>query len=226
MTFIADKLVEDSRYHQYLGDKTWLVDDHRWAFYAWEKEQKNLAISKYSLIHVDHHWDGVNDFHNAPEKEQALISAGLDEMRHLVEEDRWISFDSFIAPALIRGFIDEVHFYCKQENTEVGLDLELLEKTGVRQYIHDDLHSLKSIEPTSPVIFDFCLDVFNGTDDLFRGELWPDQKIMELLDACKEYVKSAKIVTISLSFGYSGTRSDTIRLADLVVNKFLQWRKP
>lgn len=225
MAFIASRLAEDARYHQHLGDKTWLVDDHRWAYYAWEKERKNLAITKYSLIHVDQHWDGVNDFHNSPEKEQELVNADLDEIRALVEEDRWISFDSFIAPALIRGFIDEVHFYCKQENTEVGLDLELLEKWGVHQYIHDDLHSLKSIETTSPVIFDFCLDVFNSSGNLYSGEIWPDQKVIELLEACKEYVTSAEIVTISLSFGYSGTRADTIRLADLVVNKFLQWRQ-
>jgi len=74
MAFIASKLAEDPRYHQHLAGNTCLVDDHRWAFYAWEKERKNLAITKYSLIHVDQHWDGGNDFHHSPEKEQELFT--------------------------------------------------------------------------------------------------------------------------------------------------------
>jgi hypothetical protein len=136
-----------------------------------------------------------------------------------------IRYDSFIAPAVIRGLVDEVHFLCRQNDVdEHGLDEDLLLKTGARQYFYDDAHSIANVEFGEPVIFDLCLDIFNRSEQWAEGDLWPEAEIEVFLRQLRPVIESATVVTVSLSFNYSGTASNTRCLAALCLPLLKRWR--
>ncbi len=220
-------LKQDSQYFENIGADVWLMDDHRWAFYSWQAFHSNNNCSQFSLLHADYHWDGVNDFLDKPEELQTLKEADDQRLLELVKANSLIRFDSFIAPAIIKGLIGEAHFYCLQDDgTEQGIDQELLETYDVEQYIHTDFRNLAEVKFTRPLIFDLCLDLFNDSDDMvFEGEIWEDTKIAEFLDSTSALIKSAKVVTVSLSFGYSGTVADTRHIASIVVPTIMRLRQ-
>lgn len=223
--FSAQHLEENKDYYEYLGSDIWLVDDHRWAYYIWEEQRAFKELDKFCLVHVDYHWDSVCDFHESKQKENELRCADLETIHDFVEEGVWIKFDSFICPAIIRGFINNIHFYCTQDNgDDIGIDTEILAREGTEQFIHNSLEELSSIKTTFPLIFDFCLDIFNNSEMWYEGDIWNEQEILNLLEACKPLVINADIVTVSLSFGYSGTIEDTRRLAEIVIPLFLAWK--
>jgi len=221
-----DVLVEDDEFLVEAGSNIWLMDSHRWAFYVWEKFRLVSKAPQFSLVHADYHWDGGNDFHSSVEKERDLLAANLDQIFELVREGNWIRFDSFIAPAVIRGFIGEVHFFCTQnDGWDVGVDEELLARTGIRQVLHENIQSLSKQRFSFPVIFDLCLDLFNNSTNWYAGDIWPESRILEFLKAMEQCIREAHLVTISLSFGYSGTETDTRRLAKLVLPILQEWRR-
>ena len=191
--FSSSELKEDEMYYEHLDSDIWLVDIHRWAYYIWEKERIEKKIDKCSLVHVDYHWDGGNDFHNYPDKEKELHEADLDKIYNLVAEGSWIRFDSFISPSIIRGFISEVHFYCVQDDDhDVAIDADLLNRMGTSQYIHSHASELSNIKNKFPLIFDFCLDIFNKSNKWYQGDIWDDKEIFELLELCKPLVKKSR----------------------------------
>lgn len=53
----------------------------------------------------DYRWDGDYDLHCGAEQEQELLAADLQRPRAFIEEDEWIRYDSFIAPAVARGHV-------------------------------------------------------------------------------------------------------------------------
>lgn len=219
-------LKEDDNYYQVIDNDVWLMDNHKWALYIWEDYKNLKSVNKFSLVHIDYHWDGVNDFYNDAIKEAELLSGNLDKVKEFIIEDTWIRFDSFIAPAILRGFIEEVHFYCLQnDGVDMGIDSDTLTKTSTKQTIHENIESIASQSYDSPLIFDFCLDIFNKSDNWYDGNIWNEELIIEFINKCEHLVKKANLVTISLSFGYSGTEDDTKRLAQLIVPKIMEWRQ-
>ncbi|GIX54018.1 hypothetical protein CQA4T8M7_32740 [Sphaerotilus natans] len=108
--FDCSALVEDGNYRVQLAPGVWLMDNHKWALLAWERER--VPGRRYVLVHADFHWDGVDDFASdgAPTKE--LLAADVDELESMIAGDKYIRFDSFIAPAVRRGLLSEVHFSC------------------------------------------------------------------------------------------------------------------
>lgn len=216
-------LVEDGDYRVQLAPGVWLMDNHKWALLAWERER--VPGRRYVLIHADFHWDGVDDFDSDGAPTKDLLAADVDELESLIADDKYIRFDSFIAPAVRRGLLSEVHFFCKEDDgNDVGLDADLCSDGGVQQEFHVDAASLAALPPKGPLIYDLCLDLFNGAEDLFEGELWPDADVLAFLEETRDHIVAAEIVTISLSFGYSGTEADTRHLAQLVVPRILQLR--
>jgi UPF0489 domain len=212
-------LKEDEHYLADIGCGVWLMDDHRWALKVWETERKH---DKYTLAHADYHWDGCYDFQDNPEKEAELIRATSGEIAELVKEGEWIRFDSFIAPAVRRGLIQMIHFYCLQDNVgDDALSEEFIASCGARQVIHTDASSFASANIDGPFIFDLCLDLFNRSDKWEEGDLWTDKEITEFLKTVHHLVQGAEIVTISMSFNYSGTAEDTRHLTELVMPQIL-----
>lgn len=220
-------LHEDSDFFTDLGNGVWLMDDHRWAFYIWEKFRKQSGIQRFSLVHADYHWDGVNDFAEQLDEVRKLISADEIELFELVRKNKLIRYDSFIAPAVLRGMFEEVHFYCAQDDgDDVGLDESLLQLSGCIQRVHQDILSLVTSQFSTPLIFDLCLDLFNRSNDKeYEGDIWRDDEIYRFLDSTYSLIEHASIVTISLSFGYSGTVEDTRRLAGMVIPKVMDSRR-
>lgn len=197
------------------------MDDHRWALKVWEMEKK---YSRYTLIHADYHWDACYDFRDNPEHEARLRSASPIEVADLVAAGEFIKFDSFIAPAILRGLVNIVHYYCFQEDGE-KLDDDLLQLSGAKQIVHSSVDSLVSAPIDGPLIFDLCLDLFNNSDQWEEGSLWPDEDILHFLESVSPLVAKSDIVTIAMSFNYSGTHSDTKHLAKLVVPILLAQRQ-
>jgi hypothetical protein len=216
-----DSLVEDDQLLINLGKGVWLMDNHRWALKVWETERKH---TRYSLVHADYHWDAGYDFHGHPEQEARLLSASSAEVAEIVAAGTWIKFDSFIAPAVRRGLVNTVHFYCFQDDAE-PIDESILKICGATQVCHSSVESLGASYITGPLIFDLCLDLFNRSDQWEEGDLWSDGEILHFLEVVQPLVVRADIVTISLSFNYSGTHSDTRHLAKLVVPSLLAQRR-
>jgi hypothetical protein len=215
-------LEPNDSYHVGLGNNVWLMDSHRWALKIWEAEQKT---GPYTLVHADYHWDGCYDIHNNPEKETELLAASAEQVAELVAEDVWIRNDSFIAPAVRRGLIQTVHFYCLQDDCgDKALDQDFLSLCGAKQFLHANVTSLASAEIDAPLIFDLCLDLFNRSDYWDTGDIWSDEDIIRFLDSAKNLIVRAELVTVSMSFGYSGTVQDTRNLSALVVPILLSYR--
>lgn len=215
-------LVEDDSYLANIGNGVWLMDDHRWALKVWETERTH---SSYTLVHADYHWDGCYDFHDLPEEEAQLIAAPSQRIAELVAEGEMISYDSFIAPAVKRGLIHTVHFYCLQRGPgDDALDEDFLQDCGATQIIHLDAQSLAAAKLVGPTIFDLCLDLFNRSDNWAEGALWPDTEVLAFMAMVRPLIKQAELVTVSLSFNYSGTAADTRHLAKLVLPEVLACR--
>ncbi|MHA7685915.1 hypothetical protein [Cupriavidus sp. PET2-C1] len=142
----------------------------------------------------------------------------------MVRNKERIQYDSFIAPAVIRKLVTEVHFFCKQTGTEPGLGERLLTEAGAHEYMHDNAGQLAQVQFDRPLIFDLCLDLFNRSNKWATGDLCSDDDIRDLLQSARSIIERAALVTISLSFNYSGTEADTRRLAGLVIPAIVQWR--
>ena len=218
------KLQSDDGYLVNLGSDVWLMDDHRWAFLVWTRFGAERGIERFSLVHADRHWDGVNDFHEAKEERDRLLAADLPEIEAMVRDKERIQYDSFIAPAVIRKLVTEVHFFCKQTGTDPGLSEQLCRETGTREYMHDSADELAQVKFDGPVIFDLCLDLFNRSNQWAVGDLWSDDDIKNFLLTVRSIIERAAVVTVSLSFSYSGTDADTRHLAALVIPLIVQWR--
>ena len=198
------------------------MDNHKWALYVWEKNR--LTQGFYTLVHVDFHWDANYDFWGKPDKEKDLKGASIERIEKLIREGDLIQYDSFIGPAIVRGLINDVHFLCFQEDEDEGFTDDELKAFNSEQTIHTKAASLKRIETKQPILFDFCLDVFNRSDYDYQSDLWADEEIDTLLRECKPLVQKAQVVTVSMSYGCSGTKEDTKRLTEKVVPLFLEWR--
>jgi len=221
----VESLKRDDHFCIDLGGSVWLMDNHKWALYVWESFRQQAGGGRFTLAHADYHWDGGYDFHCDPEQEQKLLTADLERLRAFIEEEEWIRYDSFIAPAVARGMFDALHFYCLQgDKWDVGIDEDLRKPVGTDQVIHGTPESLASLEAASPLIFDLCLDLFNRSDQFQEGDLWPDEEVLGFLNTVRPLIMRASLVTISLSFDCSGTAEDTRHLASLVLPKIQAWR--
>ena len=222
MTFgNLDALQPNDAFLSDLGRNVWLMDSHRWAYLVWERHR---AANRYTLVHADFHWDAVDDFLCSEAQKEALLSADISGIERLVVENEWIKYDSLIAPAVRRGLFKEVHFFCTEEHNDIGLDEELLLASGTTQFIHNTVESLITYGIQNPLIFDLCLDLFNKSDEWETGDLWSDAEIDGFLKSISPLVQAAEIVTVSLSFGYSGTEADTKHLAKIVLPYLLETR--
>lgn len=223
---ISHALKEDDKYFEEIAKDVWLMDNHRWAFYIWETRRVAFGGRKAPIVHVDQHWDSGDDFFTSPDKEAEFKSLTISQVKQLVAEGKWIRFDSFICPAIIRGLSDEVHFLCFQgDGVDEGIWGGTLKKYKARQYIYRSSAELRCLKVKGLYILDFCVDVFNRSDILFAGEIWDINEIDGLLSDIKHLVIGASIVTISMSYGYSGTYDDTNRLTKYVVEQFCGWRE-
>jgi len=222
---ISHALREDDKYFEEIAKDIWLMDNHRWAYYIWESNRDSFGNHKAQIVHIDYHWDAGDDFYHSPEKEAEFKSLAIEQIRDMVYEGNWIRFDSFICPAIIRGISNEVHFLCFQgDGDDEGIYEGTLSRHNAHQHIYRSSSELKNLNVNTPYIFDFCVDVFNRSEMMYTSDIWGLDEIDELLENVKHLVEGANIVTISMSYGYSGTCDETAWLTKYVIERFCAWR--
>jgi len=202
----------------------WLMDNHKWALSVWARHHTG---PRRWLFHADHHWDSVDLFRENDRAQAALQAADTKTLDQWIRDNNRIQYDAFIAPAVRKGLFEEVHFFCTQDDDwDKGLDPALCEEMGVGQTLHACIDSFVGVTPRAPIVFDLCLDLFNEATKYYGSKLWSDSAIMSTLEALSSKLSAAEVVTVSLSFGFSGTEDDTRRLAELVVPQLIAIRTP
>lgn len=197
---MVHKIETGNCYFEEIERSTWLMDDHRWALLGWDISCKRRPAI---LAHLDWHWDGINDFNEREDYKRLLNANSPETLRNLIVENRLIRRDSFISPAIIRGLIDEVHFFCLQDDTQPGLNDQLLHRYQAKEFRHSSLCSLvRAVENRKkPVIADLDLDLFNRATQFYgQGEGLP-KKIDYFLSKTNIVFSSADVVTIAKSPG-------------------------
>ena len=214
---------QDENYLEEIAPNVWLMDDHKWAFLVWwsffSRNDYNVPVT---LMHLDYHWDAVNDFQN-DKSIQKLLRADYQGIWNLISEG-YIRKDSFIAPAIIKGYVKQVHFYCKQYDNEIGFYQPFLEKYNAAQTDNQNLDFVQNIASQDSILFDFDLDLFNRSDMWSKGDLWHVDEIFDLIQKCSVAIKNALVITIAMSFGYSGTKQDTVELARQIIPRIITIR--
>jgi hypothetical protein len=222
MPFPFADLKPDDEFLQALPHGVWLMDNHKWALSVWAHH--HMGPRRW-LFHADHHWDGVDLFREDDPAQAALQAADANTLDQWIRDENLIQYDAFIAPAVRKGLFEEVHFFCTQnDDWDRGLDPALCEAMGVVQTLHAGIDSFAGVTARAPIVFDLCLDLFNEATTYYGSDLWSDAAIVSTLAAFAHHVKAAEVVTVSLSFGYSGTEDDTRRLAALVVPRLITIR--
>lgn len=225
MTIDINILQRDDDLLTEIDSNIWLMDNHKWALYVWERFRQESGIGKFSLVHADYHWDGVYDFFENPEEETKLLAANLEQIRAMIQTEAGIQYDSFIAPAVARGMFDSVHFFCRQNDfTDVGIADSVRAITCTDQFIYESVDDLSRQQFSLPFIFDLCLDLFNDSDMFATGEIWSDHQVLEFINTLRPLIQNAVLITVSLSFDYSGTEEDTRHLASIVLPQIIQLR--
>lgn len=227
MNFDFASLKEDANYCESMGRGIWLMDNHRWAFYVWESIRNSYSPqTRFEVIHADYHWDNIDDFRDNENCSHMLSKASLKELLECTyRNEHPITYDSFIAPAVRRGFIRAIHWFCKQTDSDKGFEADFLKKFDCHQYFYESSYDLQEARYEKPIIYDLCLDLFNREDGMCdSGDIWPSGEIIDFLKHSEHLIRQAEVVTISLSFGCSGTENDTKQLASLVLPHIWQYR--
>jgi hypothetical protein len=199
-------------------DNIFLVEEHKWALYCWEKYRKHYGNIPSRLVHLDYHSDSLSYEGN----QNILKKMNLNDLYKHIEEDKYIRLDSFIVPAILRGYIKYVDFYCFQS------DDYLLPFDYVPKKIHRNIESLVQNVNGDEIILDIDLDLFNHDGDgqmYVKGNLWKDEEIKVFIEKCTPLIKHAKVITIAQSPGFTGDINDIEHLTELVIPMILNIRK-
>jgi hypothetical protein len=222
MSFELGHLEQNEEFLRALPNGIWLMDNHKWALSVWAHQHKGV---RRCLFHADHHWDAVDLFYGDELAQTQLLAADIQTLDEWILEENRIQYDAFIAPAVRMGLFEQVHFLCTQkDDTDKGLDSALCAAADVFQRLHDGIDSFAAVTPKAPIVFDLCLDLFNESTTYYGSELWSDDQIISTVTSFEHHVRAAELVTVSLSFGYSGTKNDTRRLAALIVPRLIAIR--
>lgn len=210
----------DNDFCREIAPGVWVMDEHKWALYVWNI---NRNILPEILFHADYHWDGDNDFPGDDTGLSELLSK-KNRLKKIISEDQYIRKASFITPAVRAELFKELHFFCYQRNIDKGLETETLIRKAVRQFLHTSQESVLEKLNGKSVAFDLDVDLFNHSTFYGKGDLWPDHEILSFLDRFGELIKKSPLITIALSYFYSGTVKDTRHLAELILPKILSLR--
>lgn len=225
-----DAISSSSDYYKEIAPRVWLMASHRWAFWAWESYRDSGGVDlPCALAHIDYHWDAVDDWQTQERIDFLRNLSAMSQIKELLIEGEngrsKVQHDNFIAPAIIRGLIDEVHFYCLfYDNPTLGFYEPHLKRHSGSQQIHENIESLVEHVADRPVFVDLDIDIFNRSGKWADDENWSEQEILSFLSKCEGMIRRALVVTVAMSFGYSGTDSDTKRIAKLVVSEILGFR--
>ena len=131
-------------------------------------------------------------------------------MSDLVTENSLVRQDSFISPAIIKGITDEVHFFCLQDDTEPGLDEDLLARHQACEIRHDTIEGLiRALERLDrALIMDLDLDLFNRDTPFYAEGAELPKSITGFLDGIRDLFLRAQVITIAKSPGHWWIRNE------------------
>jgi hypothetical protein len=217
----VDKIVfgNNEEYFDEIYPNIWIMHNHKWALYCWEQYRERNEIPS-TLVHLDYHWDVCNDY---SKNESTIRDMNLNEMQDVIIENTNIRKDSFIAPAIIRGYGNRVDFHCYQKDT-IGFDTDFLNRYNAIENIHDKIEDLILAIGSQEIILDLDLDIFNTLGTKF-GVLWEKEKIESYINTIIPLIKQAKVITIAMSYGHTGNDDDIEYLTKLVVQMIVNIKK-
>jgi len=203
------------------------MDDHKWAFFAWESFVYRNGHLNDVLCHIDYHWDAVHDI-KVDDDDNLRDFQGvkdLDELRTLVVENRIIKKDSFIAAAIMRGRFSRVNFHCLQEPMNDGFYEKFLSKFNTTQQMYENVETLAADPSNIGAVLDIDIDMFNRSDMWCEGDLWADSEVLDYFSVLREVIRRSQMITVAMSFCFSGDSSDTRHLTNLVLNEINRHRR-
>jgi hypothetical protein len=196
---VMEKIIAQDLEHQELEPNFWTMSNHKWALFAWASAELNQSAV---LVHLDWHWDGINDFRDPESRDELSGLASLDDLREMIaDRARPVDYASFIAPAILLELVDEVHFYCLQNDTSPGLSSDLLHETGAKEYRHHDIDDLlRTIARLrKPILFDLDIDLFNRATTFYSDGPEYHERIHSFIEKCSDLIQRAAVVTIAKS---------------------------
>lgn len=111
---------EDAEYLEEIYPNVWLMDDHKWSYFVWENFKRSSGLIPSTLVHIDYHWDAINDFKDS-EAISLIVNPSLSELKELIKEDKYIRKDSYIAPAIINKMISKIFVTIQHQNIFIML---------------------------------------------------------------------------------------------------------
>lgn len=201
---------KSENYFKEICPNIWIMDNHKWALYCWEQYRIKNKIPS-TLVHLDYHWDAMNAYF---EDESFVKNMDLKALYNEIKNNI-IRCDSFITPAIIRGYIDKVDFHCFQTDT-IGFDGDFLNRYNTRQNIHNNIEDLVNEIGKQEIILDIDLDIFN-TLGMRMGSVWFKEEIKTYINKINPLIKQAKIITIAMSYNYASSNEDIEYLTKLVI---------
>jgi hypothetical protein len=194
---------ESDQYHEQIAPNLWLMSSHKWAWYGWESSCKKRPAK---LVHLDYHWDDLNDFSNPNDVVSLRSITDLEGIEALtIDSDRMlVRQDSFIAPAIIRGLVNQIHFFCLQRDDTPGFDAQFLTNYHAHQFSYSDITDLSNAIQTGPLILDIDLDLFNRATPYFNNK----SALLQLIVSVKRIIELAEVITIAKSDLYSWKVAD------------------
>jgi len=196
---VMEKIIAQDLEHEELEPNFWTMSNHKWALLAWASAELGQSAA---LVHLDWHWDGINDFRDPESRGELSALVSLDELREMIaDRDRLVDYASFIAPAILLGLVDEVHFYCLQDDTTPGLSSDLLDETGAKEYRHHNIDDLllTAAKLGKPILFDLDVDLFNKATPFYSDGPEYHERIRFFLGKCSDLIQRAAVVTIAKS---------------------------
>ena len=217
-----DKIVfgNNEEYFDEIYPNIWIMHNHKWSLYCWEKYRESNKIPS-TLVHLDYHWDACNDY---SENEPTIRDMNLENIKDELIEDANIRKDSFIAPAIIRDYINRVDFHCYQKDNAIGFDTDFLKRYNAVENVCENIEDLVKNIGEQEIILDIDLDIFNSLGSKM-GDLWSKEKIESYIHTITPLIKQAKIITIAMSYGFSGSDEDIKYLTKLVVPMIINIKK-
>ena len=218
-----NNLESDDSYFEEISTNVWITDNHKWAFYVWEKYLADNGLQKIGLVHIDYHYDSVDDISDTG-LEDEVKDWTLEEIKIQTESGNSgpIRWDSFIAPFIYRGRVLWIKWLCFDEEDEPGFLIAPEAMPKVVENFYDSSGQLSQHTFGDPYILDICLDYFSTEGDGIENRPRENTFVDSVLADCEVVIANAALITVSLSFASFNTAEDVKVLAKRIIPRILQ----
>lgn len=202
----------------------YLTDNHRIAFWNWINNIAKEEFGKYTLIHLDDHFDARANAIDDIEKIKSEIKK-LKNLTHFLsakQTDRndiaLIGWDNFIDAAIKLGIFKNIIFFVPQEINdlyrEIGKEREFLHYQSMKNIDSFDYY----LKEEKNVVLSMDLDYFvYRHNDTYK--LLCDEYINYHFENIKNNLDNIKLVTIALSPECCGGWENTEKILKLFIGK-------